>query len=47
MTAPIGPRDLPRIVIGVLFIALLGFGSLFVLKPFLPALVWATMISVM
>ena len=46
MTAPIGPRDLPRIVIGVLFIALLGFGSLFVLKPFLPALVWATMIVV-
>ena len=46
MTAPIGPRDLPRIVIGVLFIALLGFGSLFVLRPFLPALVWATMIVV-
>ena len=46
MTAPIGPRDLPRIVIGVLFILLLGFGSLFVLKPFLPALIWATMIVV-
>jgi hypothetical protein len=34
MTAPIGPRDLPRIVIGVLFIALLGLAA-FVLKPFL------------
>lgn len=46
MTAPIGPRDLPRIVIGVLFMALLGFGSLFVLRPFLPALIWATTIVV-
>ncbi|CAG0977089.1 Putative transport protein YdiK [Burkholderiales bacterium] len=46
MPAPSGPRDLPRIVVGVLFILTLGGASLWVLKPFLPALVWATMIVV-
>ena len=33
MTAPIGPRDLPRIVIGVLFIVLLGFGIISEVLP--------------
>ena len=41
-----GPRDLPRIVLGVLFILLIGGGSLYILKPFLPAIIWATMIVV-
>jgi predicted PurR-regulated permease PerM len=44
MPAPPGTRDLPRIVIGILFILLLGSASLYILKPFLPALIWATMI---
>ena len=44
MPAPPGMRDLPRIVIGVLFILLVGGASLYILKPFLPALIWATMI---
>jgi predicted PurR-regulated permease PerM len=40
------PRDLPRIVFSVLFIgALIGL-SLWILRPFLPALVWATTIVI-
>ena len=46
MSAPPGDRDLPRIVIGVLFILLVGVSSLYILKPFLPALIWAAMIVV-
>jgi predicted PurR-regulated permease PerM len=46
MAAPPGSRDLPRIVLGVLFILLVGGGSLYILKPFLPAIIWATMIVV-
>jgi len=45
-TAPPGTRDLPRIVLGVLFILLIGGASLYILKPFLPAVIWATMIVV-
>ena len=44
MPAPPGTRDLTRIVLGVLFILLLGSASLYILKPFLPAIIWATMI---
>jgi len=39
-------RDLTRIVFGLVFLAVLIGGSLWVLRPFLPALVWATMIVV-
>ena len=46
MAAPPGPRDLPRIVIGVAFILLMGGASLYILQPFLPAVIWATMIVV-
>jgi predicted PurR-regulated permease PerM len=46
MPAPPGTRDLPRIVLGVLFILLIGVASLYILKPFLPALIWAAMIVV-
>ncbi|MEO8485888.1 MAG: AI-2E family transporter YdiK [Betaproteobacteria bacterium] len=46
MAAPPGPRDLPRIVLGVVFILLMGGASLYILRPFLPALIWATMIVV-
>jgi predicted PurR-regulated permease PerM len=46
MALPPGYRDLPRIVLGVLLIAALLGGSLYVLAPFLPALLWATMIVV-
>ena len=46
MAAPPGPRDLPRIVLGVAFILLMGGASLYILQPFLPAVIWATMIVV-
>jgi predicted PurR-regulated permease PerM len=39
-------RDLATITLGVLFIGLLIFASLWVLKPFLFATVWATMVVV-
>jgi predicted PurR-regulated permease PerM len=39
-------RDLPRVVFGVSFIGALTALSLWVLRPFLPALVWATTIVV-
>ena len=44
-TAP-PPRDLTRITLGVLFISALIAASFWVMKPFLPALVWATTIVV-
>ena len=46
MSLPSGPRDVVRIVLGVLLILLLISGALAVLWPFLPALIWATMIVV-
>ena len=46
MAAPPGTRDLPRIVLGVAFILLMGGASLYILQPFLPAVIWATMIVV-
>ena len=35
------PSDLPRVVLGVLFIGMLIALSLWILRPFLPALLWA------
>ena len=46
MNLPPGSRDLVRIVLGVLLIVLLIGGALWILGPFLPALIWATMIVV-
>src|SRR6185295_14757463 len=46
MSQPSGSRDLVRIVLGVLLILLLIGGALSILGPFLPALIWATMIVV-
>ena len=46
MNLPPGSRDLVRIVLGVLTIVLLIGGALWILRPFLPALIWATMIVV-
>lgn len=40
------PRDLPRTLPAVLFIALLGFATFIVLQPFLPAIVWAAMVVI-
>jgi predicted PurR-regulated permease PerM len=46
MAAPPGYRDLTRIVLGVLVIVALLGGVLLVMRPFLPSLLWATMIVV-
>ena len=46
MNLQAGARDLVRIVLGVLLIMLLIGGALLILGPFLPALIWATMIVV-
>ena len=46
MNLPPGSRDLVRIVLGVLLILVLIGGALSILSPFLPALIWATMIVV-
>ena len=46
MNLPTGSRDLVRIVLGVLLIVLLIGAALWILGPFLPALIWATMIVV-
>src|SRR5918993_1940957 len=46
MSLPPGSRDVVRIVLGVLLILLLISGALAILSPFLPALIWATMIVV-
>ncbi|MCC6609217.1 MAG: AI-2E family transporter YdiK [Burkholderiales bacterium] len=40
------PRDLTRTVLAVLTIGLLIAATLWILRPFLPSLVWATMIAV-
>ena len=39
-------RDLARLTLGVLFIGLIIAASLWILKPFLGAIIWATMIVV-
>src|SRR5262245_4813564 len=39
-------RDLARLTLGVLFIGLLILACLWVLQPFLAAIIWATMIVV-
>lgn len=38
--------DLAKITLGVLFLSLLIISCFMVLRPFLPALVWATMITI-
>jgi len=44
-TAPL-TQDIPRTIFAVLFIGGLIAGSLWILRPFLPAVIWATMIVV-
>ena len=39
-------RELPRILLGVLFIVLTIIASLWILEPFLPALIWSTLVVV-
>ena len=39
-------RDLPRTMLAVLFIALMIAASLWILSPFIPALIWATLLVV-
>ena len=46
MSLPPGSRDLVRIVLGVLLMVLLIGSTLWILRPFLPAVIWATMIVV-
>ena len=46
MNLPPGSRDLVRIVLGVFLIVVLIGGALWILGPFLPALIWSTMIVV-
>ena len=46
MNLPPGSRDLVRIVFGMFLIVLLIGRTLWILSPFLPALIWATMIVV-
>src|SRR5690606_37177328 len=38
--------NLTRVVLAVAFILLIGGTSLYILRPFLPGLIWATMIVV-
>jgi predicted PurR-regulated permease PerM len=46
MKLPPDSRDLVQIVLGVLLIMALIGGALWILRPFLPALIWSTMIVV-
>jgi predicted PurR-regulated permease PerM len=46
MSAPPASRDLARITLGVLFIGLMIVASLWVLRPFLAAMVWAATVVV-
>lgn len=39
-------RDLAKITLGILFMGMLIISSLWVLRPFLPALIWGTMITI-
>jgi len=46
MPSPIHTQDITRTIFAVLFIGGLIAGSLWILRPFLPAMIWATMIVV-
>jgi len=46
VTALAPARDLPRVVFSVLAIVLLIAANLWILRPFLPAMIWATLIVV-
>src|SRR5215475_3951161 len=46
MSIPISSQDITRTVFAVLFIGGLIVGSLWILRPFLPAVIWASMIVV-
>jgi predicted PurR-regulated permease PerM len=46
MSKALPANDLTRVVLGVMFLLLLIAASLWVLRPFLPALVWATMVVI-
>src|SRR3569832_2055455 len=46
MRAPTPQRDLPRSSLSVLFMVGLIAASFWILRPFLPSLLWATMIAV-
>ena len=46
MIRPPLPPDLARVTLGVLVLALLVAGSLWILKPFLGAIIWAVMVVV-
>src|SRR5579864_6396097 len=46
MTKAQGLQELPRILLAVLFLAAAIIACLWILKPFLPALIWATLIVV-
>ena len=39
-------RELPRTVLAVLFIAIMIIASLWIMQPFLPALIWSTLVVV-
>ena len=46
MTNVPGFRELPRFLLAILFMALTIIASLWILRPFLPALIWSTLIVV-
>jgi len=46
MTHPWNLKDLPRTVLAVLFIALMIVASFWIISPFIPALIWSTLIVV-
>lgn len=46
MTDPATPRDLTRNTLGVLFLVLLAFASLWILRPFLLPTVWAATVVI-
>jgi predicted PurR-regulated permease PerM len=46
MPTPVRTQDITRTIFAVLFIGGLIAGSLWILQPFLPAIIWATMIVV-
>ncbi|MGV3569691.1 MAG: AI-2E family transporter YdiK [Ramlibacter sp.] len=46
MTTPPHPRDLTRTLLGAIFLCGLIVGSLWILRPFIAATIWATMVAV-
>src|SRR5215203_924763 len=46
MTNVPGFRELPRFMLAILFMALAIIASLWILRPFLPALIWSTLVVV-